>query len=144
MENLKEIILIEDNLDDAELVLGIFKRYKIAEKTIHLVNGEEALDVFFNPKAQLEHALSPRLIILDIKMPKVDGFTVLKELKSHKETRNTPVIIFSSSEVENDIQQAYESGANSYVVKPIDYDDFEVAIERLIDFWLNLNRVHRL
>lgn len=141
MKNYKEIILVEDNVDDADLILRILKKYKLSEKTIHLINGEEVLDMILKPNITHENRYFPKLIILDIKMPKVDGFTVLEKLKSDKKTRIIPIVMFSSSAVEDDIRKAYERGANSYVVKPIDYDDFKVTIEQIINFWINVNEV---
>lgn len=142
MKNLKEIILVEDNTDDAELVLGIFKRYGLLEKTLHLLNGEEVLDIFFKHEKSNEVGPCLKLIILDIKMPKVDGFTVLEKLKVKEETKNIPIVMLTSSAVEDDIKKAYERGANSYIVKPIDYEDFEITIERMVDFWIGVNKIN--
>lgn len=135
-----QIILVEDNQDDAELFLRVLKKRSLNEKTLHLTNGEEALKIFFpgNSTPSTEKFL-PKLIILDIKMPKVDGFTVLEKIKSDKDTRFIPVVIFSSSKEEKDIIKAYEMGANCFVEKPMEYDDFVTTVEKIIDFWININ-----
>lgn len=136
----KDIILIEDNQDDAELFLRVLKKKSLDNRTLHLLNGEEALNIFF-PHNSTSHSEfdKPKLIILDIKMPKVDGFSVLEKIKKNKETCVIPVVIFSSSKQDQDIVKAYELGANCYVEKPLEYDDFVQTVEKIINFWLRIN-----
>lgn len=135
-----ELLLVEDNMDDAELILRILKKKRFFEKTHHVLDGEEALKVLINENHFVPaDMLQPKLIILDIKMPKIDGFTVLEKLRSNAATRLIPVLVFSSSRHERDILKAYESGANSFVVKPLEYDLFVSTVEHIIEFWLNIN-----
>lgn len=135
-----EVILIEDSMDDAELILRILKKKGHFGNTMHLMDGAEALSKLIS-NIPLNDAgfLQPKLIILDIKMPKVDGFTVLEKLRAHKWTQLIPVLVFSSSKHEKDIKRAYKLGANCFLVKPLDYDEFVFTVEQIVEFWLKLN-----
>src|SRR4051794_33098376 len=122
MENrVIEILLVEDNMQDAELTIRAFKKNNLAHHILHLRDGAQALNFIFsefstfypNPKDSL------RLILLDLKMPKVSGIEVLRRLKADEQTRTIPAVILSSSRQEHDIQEAYQAGASSYVVKPV-------------------------
>lgn len=139
-----ELLIVEDNIDDAELILRILKKKSFLEKTLHLLNGEEALNKMLpdNP-SNTTYALQPKLIILDIKMPKIDGFTVLEKLKKNKSTLFIPILIFSSSREEKDIKKAYELGANGFIVKPLEYELFVSTVEHMIDFWLTFNTIFK-
>lgn len=136
----KEILLVEDNQDDAELFLRVLSKRSLYEKTLHVPNGEEALKILFpDSSTSSSGKFLPKLIVLDIKMPKVDGFTVLEKIKNNKNTSFIPVMIFSSSREEKDILKAYELRVNCFVEKPMEYDDFVTTVEKIIDFWLRIN-----
>lgn len=138
-----EILLVEDNLNDAELSLYALRKFKIANHIHHARDGAEALDYIFGPQHDLENAPAqlPRLILLDLKLPKVDGQEVLRNLKSSEFTRNIPVVVLTSSREERDILESYNLGANSYIVKPIDFEQFTQAVRDVGLYWLLLNQV---
>jgi len=136
-----EIVIVEDNPHDAELMVRSLKKNRLANSLIVLEDGELALDFFFcrGQYAGRDPFGSPKVIFLDLKLPKVDGLEVLKQLKSNEQTRNTPVVIVTSSKEDPDISAAYDLGANSYVVKPVAYDDFVETMNQLGIFWLVVN-----
>jgi two-component system response regulator len=134
-----EILLVEDNPDDVELTLNAFRRHKLANQ-IHVVrDGEEALDLLLGGGLERPRA-RPKLILLDLKLPKVDGLEVLAQLKADERARSIPVIMLTSSTEERDIVRSYELGVNSYIVKPVDFDRFTEAVRQLGLYWLLLNR----
>jgi len=118
-----EILIVEDNPEDAELMLRSLKKMNLANQVIHLEDGAEALDFILTQGiyAQRKNIIAPRVVLLDLKLPKVHGLEVLKEIKSNPETKNIPVVIITSSREDPDIKKAYDLGANSYIVKPIDF-----------------------
>jgi CheY-like chemotaxis protein len=136
-----DILLVEDDPSDAELAIRAFKKCNITDGILHLKNGEEALDFLFSTgkyATRLQH--NPRVIFLDLKMPKVSGLEVLRKIKADARTKVIPVVLLSSSSEEKDIAVCYECGANSYLVKPMDY---AVFIESVCDsgtYWLTLNQ----
>lgn len=136
-----EILLVEDNPHDADLTIRALKKRNLANNLIHVEDGAAALDFVFKRGAfaQTGAPEQPRIILLDVKLPKRDGLEVLKELKSHPDTRAIPVIMVTSSSEDPDIRLAYELGANSYVVKPVDFEAFQKAIEDIGLYWLLLN-----
>jgi len=136
-----DILLVEDNPNDAELTLRALKKSKIANTIIHVHDGEEALEyVFARGRYEGRDINSqPRLMLLDLKLPKVDGLQVLKEVKADPRTRLMPVVILTTSKEENDILRSYELAANSYIVKPVDFDKFIEAVKELGLYWLLLN-----
>lgn len=143
MENTEiEILLVEDNRSDAELTIRALTKGKIANNIVHLQNGALAIDFLYgqNEYSQRNIDKRPKLILLDLKMPKVDGLEVLKIIKSHELTRNIPVVILTSSKESPDIEKAYTLGANSYIVKPVEFDGFAKAISELGFYWLLLNQ----
>jgi two-component system, response regulator len=132
-----EILLVEDNIDDAELTIRALRKVNLANNLLHVKDGEEALRAIFgNGGAEVTN---PKLILLDIKMPKVDGIQVLRELKKNEATRAIPVVIMTSSKEEQDIINTYNLGVNSYVVKPLGFDEFAKAVSQLGLYWLLLN-----
>jgi two-component system, response regulator len=138
-----DILLVEDNLDDAELTIHQLKKHNMANNLFHVIDGEEALDFIFAKGKfanQRELANSPKLVLLDIKMPKVNGIEVLEKIKSNKDTRKIPVVILTSSMEDPDIRQCYDLGANSYIVKPVNFEGFANAIMNLGFYWLLLNQ----
>lgn len=142
MEEKHDILLVEDNPSDAELTIRALKKSNIAGKLLHLQNGEEALDyIFATGKFSGRNAEDiPRVIFLDIKMPKISGLEVLKRIKSDERTRVIPVVLLTSSKEDNDIAQSYRLGVNSYIVKPVDFDNFVKAVSDTGLYWLSLNQ----
>lgn len=136
-----EIILVEDNIDDATLAIHSLREKKLTNKIVHLKNGDEALRYFFADLNGERCSDAPKIIFLDLKMPKVDGIEVLTKIKSDPVTRRIPVVILTSSSEHPDIERCYELGANSYVVKPIEFDNFTSQISQLGVYWTILNKV---
>lgn len=135
------ILLVEDNPDHAELVKISLEMNHLINRVIHLENGEEALNFMFK-KGEFKDRKAidnPMLILLDLRMPKVDGLQVLKELKSHIETKHIPVVVLTTSSNETDLAEAYEYHANSYLVKPVDFEKFSKLINDLGFYWFALN-----
>ena len=142
MENAQvEILLVEDNADDAEMAVHALRKKNLANKLIHLQDGEEALDFLFGTGkfAGRDVTIRPRLILLDLKMPKVDGMQVLAKVKSNDATKKIPVVILTSSKEDPDLSKCYELGANSYIVKPVEFDSFNNAVTELGMYWMLLN-----
>jgi two-component system, response regulator len=133
-----EILLIEDNDQDAELTLRAMREYNMGNRIIRLIDGKEAMDYFFSPNSKENNI--PRLILLDIKLPGIDGLEVLKSLKSHESTRTIPVVVLTSSTEEKDIQTCYHLGVNSYISKPVEFDSFLNTMKTLGMYWLLMNR----
>jgi len=138
-----EILLIEDNLNDAELSLYALRKFKIANHIHHARDGAEALEYIFGPDTDSSRASiqNPRLILLDLKLPKVDGLEVLRKIKANASTRAIPVVVLTSSREERDIIESYNLGVNSYIVKPIDFEQFTEAVRDVGLYWLLLNQV---
>lgn len=143
MENLNgvEILIVEDNPNDAEMALRALKKNKLTNNVLVVEDGEEALNFIFRKGKYSErnNESSPKMILLDLKLPKVDGLEVLREIKSNPETKVTPVIVLTSSKEESDIVESYKLGVNSYIVKPVDFDKFVDAVRDLGLYWLLLN-----
>ncbi len=137
-----EILLVEDNDSDAELIIREFKKHNLASHLVWVKDGAEALD-FINGTgkfANLELNAPPKLIILDLKLPKVSGTEVLKKLKSNVHTKKLPIVVFTSSAQDVDIQTCYEFGVNSYIVKPVRYDKFVKVIGDIGSYWMLINK----
>lgn len=141
MEN-KVILLVEDNPRDEALTLRALKRNNIVNQVIVKRNGAEALDYLFGAGSQSEvdTQIIPQLILLDLKLPKIDGLQVLQQIRADERTRRLPVVIFTSSSEEEDLINSYNFGANSYVRKPVDFDQFLEATRQLGLYWLVLNQ----
>lgn len=137
-----DIVLVEDNQDDAELTARALRKTGIANSLIHLKDGEEALDYLFckGPWSGRPPGEMPRLILLDLKMPKVDGIEVLRQLKANAGTRTIPVVLLTSSNQEKDIAECYKLGVNSYIVKPVEFDSFVRTVADTGLYWLLYNR----
>jgi CheY-like chemotaxis protein len=135
------ILLVEDNLAHAELVIRSLRDHRIINEIEHLSNGEAALDYLFRRKAyaNAEHSPRPHLILLDLRLPRVDGLEVLKEIKCSDDLRTIPVVILTTSEAEQDVARAYQYYANSYLAKPVDFTKFVRLIEDLGFYWLAWN-----
>jgi two-component system response regulator len=137
-----EILLVEDNPNDAELSLYALKKYNIANRVHHARDGAEALEYLFRTgKYADRNEQPPRVIMLDLKLPKVDGLEVLRRIKADKSTRSIPVVVLTSSREERDVIESYNLGVNSYIVKPIDFEQFTEAVRSLGLYWLLLNEV---
>jgi two-component system response regulator len=140
-ETLVQVLLVEDNPNDVELTLQAFRRNNVTEG-IHVArDGAEALDFLFctGAHAGRDPASGPRLILLDLKLPKVDGLEVLRRVKANPQTRLIPLVVLTSSSQERDVAESYRSGANSYLVKPIDFNRLKHAVRSIIAYWLALN-----
>lgn len=141
MAQAAEILLVEDNADDVELTLHALRQEKLANQIEVVRDGEEALDFLFRRGAHAQSGMTPqlKLVLLDLKLPKVDGLEVLEKLRANPLTRFIPVVVLTSSDEENDVVASYRLGANSYVCKPVDFSEFMDATRQLGLYWLVLN-----
>jgi len=135
----KSILLVEDNPDDEELTVVALKKSHIANEVVVARDGEEALDYLFATGPHEGSTFIPAVILLDLKLPKIDGLEVLRRLRAHERTRRIPVVILTSSKEQEDVVEGYSLGANSYVRKPVDFDQFLEASRQLGLYWLVLN-----
>jgi len=141
MKNEVDILLVEDSVHDAELIMRTLSKVQ-KNSTIHLItDGEEALDFFFaTGKYSLRDIqLTPKVIILDLKLPKVNGMEILERLKSDERTKKIPVVVLSSSNEEKDLARSYSLGVNSYIVKPVNFQNFNKMVNELGVYWLHVN-----
>ena len=140
------ILLVEDNPDDVALTVRAFAKNKIANELVVTTDGEEALEYLFatGRHASRDASVMPEVILLDLKLPKLDGLEVLRRLRADDRTRRLPVVILTSSNEEQDIVRGYDLGANSYVRKPVDFAQFVTAAQQLGLYWLVLNEAPRL
>lgn len=138
-----DIILVEDDVDDAELTIRALRKNKMSSNLVHLKNGKEALDFIFGQGEYTGRSLNnnPRLILLDLKMPKVNGLEVLKIIKSDERTKLIPVIVLTSSKESPDLEACYALGVNSYIVKPIEFEVFFNTVKQIGFYWLSLNNL---
>lgn len=145
MNNEIEILLVEDNNSDAEMTIRALKKNNIVNKLLHLKDGEEALDFIFGhgKYAGRDVANSPKVILLDLKMPKVNGIQVLEVIKADERTKKIPVVVLTSSKEDPDIRTCYGLGVNSYVVKPVKFESFVKAVSDLGMYWVLLNQPPR-
>jgi len=137
-----EILLVEDNPTDAELTMRALKRKNLANRLVWVKDGAEALD-FIYAQGQFQDRDPedlPRLILLDLRMPKVDGMEVLKRIKANEQTRKIPVVVLTSSQQDKDVVESYKLGVNSYVSKPVEFDEFIDAVSTLGLYWMLLNK----
>jgi len=141
-ENIVEILLVEDNPSDAELTMHALRENNLANHIEWLHDGAEALDFLFASGAYAGRDLNklPRIILLDLKLPKVNGLEVLQQIKADARTRAIPVVVMTSSREERDIVESYKLGVNSYIVKPVDFDQFTEAVRLLGLYWVLLNQ----
>jgi two-component system response regulator len=134
-EHVVEILLVEDSDDDAILTIRALKKNNLANHLLHVSDGEQALEYLFSRK---DKSL-PKVILLDLKMPKVDGIEVLRQVKTNDSLKTIPVVVLTSSKEEQDILESYRLGVNAYIVKPVDFAKFGKAISEIGYFWLVLN-----
>ena len=144
MENYEqvEILLVEDKATDAELTLRALKRHNLANRVLWVKDGQEALDYVFSTGAYAERSRvgDPKLILLDIKLPKISGVDVLKRLKSDERSQSIPVTMLTSSAEERDVVESYKLGVNSYIVKPVDFNKFVDTVSEVGMYWMVVNR----
>lgn len=142
MNELIDIILVEDNHSDAELAIRALRKNHIINHILHLQDGEEILNYLFaTGKYESRNINSiPKVILLDLKMPKVDGLEVLRKIKSDERTKRIPVVLLTSSKEDKDIQEAYNLGVNSYIVKPVGFENFVKSVSEVGLYWLLTNQ----
>jgi two-component system, response regulator len=142
-QNSVDILLVEDNVDDAELAIRELKKHNMANNLVHVGDGEDALDfIFARGKYKDNRVIDqlPKLILMDIQMPKLNGIQVLEQIKTDERTKKIPVVMLTSSKEDPDIQKCYKLGANSYIVKPVNFEGFAQAVKHLGFYWLLLNQ----
>ena len=137
-----EVLLVEDNPNDAELTTRALKKHNLANRLHHVVDGAEALDFLFarGSYANRSDGVDPRVVLLDLKLPKVDGLEVLRHLKESPQTRHIPVVVLTSSREDRDLVESYRLGVNSYIQKPVEFEKFVEAVSQLGLYWLLLNQ----
>lgn len=133
-----EIVIVEDNPNDAELLLRVFKKHNMVNNIVLLKDGEEAINYFFSN--QNDKNIKPRIVILDLKLPKVNGIEILRKFKTDIRTKETPVVVLTSSKEDRDLKDAYNAGVNSYVIKPIKFADFAKVVSDLQLYWVLMNK----
>ena len=146
MPNRVEILLVEDNASDSEMTIHALRKSNLANKLLHLKDGAAALDYIFAEGEYVGREIldKPRVVLLDLKMPRVSGIEVLKRIRSDERTKNIPVVVLTSSKEDPDIQKCYDLGVNSYVVKPVEFEDFQKAISDLGLYWMIVNQLPNL
>ncbi len=137
-----EILLVEDNMRDAELTQRALRTHNLANHVVHVKDGQEALDWLFGPALMTGRDVNhgPKVVLLDLKLPKVDGLEVLRAMKADARTRMIPVVVLTSSAEESDVVESYRLGVNSYIVKPVDFEKFSSAVAEAGHYWLLINK----
>jgi two-component system response regulator len=140
-----EVLLVEDNARDAELTMRTLTRRNLASRIMHVKDGREALDWLFGTGAFAgrNSSVHPKVVLLDLKLPKVDGLEVLRAIRADERTRLLPVVALTSSREERDVIECYRLGVNSYIVKPVDFDSFSTAVAEAGHYWLLVNHEPR-
>jgi len=138
-----DILLVEDNRDDEELALRALKHHNISDDVVVVRDGVQALDYLFarGDYGERDSHRAPKIVLLDLKLPRVDGHEVLKAMRADERTRHVPVVILTSSCEQKDIIDSYQHGANSYIRKPVNYSQFVDAVDQIGNYWLGLNEV---
>jgi two-component system response regulator len=134
-----DVLLVEDNADDVELALHAFRKNNLANRVTVARDGQEALDVLLPSEETGRARVLPRVILLDLKLPKVDGLDVLRAVRADPVHRTTPIVVLTSSRLDRDVIESYDLGVNSYIVKPIDFDKFLETVRSLGFYWLLVN-----
>lgn len=142
MDETVEVLLVEDSPEDAELTLRALRKRNVVNKLRHVEDGEEALDFLFARGRYADRDINhrPRVVLLDLKLPKLSGLEVLRALRADPRTHSIPVVVITSSRESRDLAEAYELGVNSYVVKPVDFDQFSEAVGDIGMYWLLVNQ----
>jgi CheY-like chemotaxis protein len=142
LEDSVEVLLVEDNPRDAELTLRALRKRHLANRIVRLKDGAEALDWLFctGEYAGRDSSKRPKLLLLDLKLPKVDGLDVLRRLRADERTRTIPVVVLTSSREQRDVIESYRLGVNSYIVKPVSFENFSTAVTELGHYWLFVNQ----
>ncbi len=142
MDDHVEILLVEDNPNDVELTLRALKKNNLVNKVLVVTDGAQALDFIFHTGVYAGRGTEnhPKVILLDLKLPKVNGIEVIRKIKSNEKTKVIPVIVLTSSEEENDVTESYGLGVNSYIVKPVDFDKFAKTVADIGLYWLLINK----
>ena len=140
-----EVLLVEDNPHDAELTLRALKKHNLANKLFHVKDGAEAIEFLFSQGAYTDRRVDsvPKVVLLDLKLPKLDGIEVLRKIKTDVRTKLTPVVVMTSSREDRDLKECYQLGVNGYVVKPVEFEGFALAVSQLGLYWLLLNETPR-
>ena len=138
-----EILLVEDDPNDAELAMRALRKNNLSNNVVHVTNGEQALDFLFARGAYSDRdvQMKPKVVILDLKLPKINGLEVLRAIKGDPRTATIPIVIMTSSKEESDLVESYRLGVNSYIVKPVDFEKFVGAVRDLGMYWLLLNQI---
>jgi two-component system response regulator len=141
-----EILLVEDNPQDAELTIRALKKRTLANHFVHVQDGQEAIDFLLCKGAYKDRDARemPKVVLLDLKLPKLNGIEVLRLLRADGRTKSMPVVVLTSSREERDVVEAYQLGANSYIVKPVDFENFLEVVSNTITYWLLLNELPNL
>jgi CheY-like chemotaxis protein len=136
-----EILLVEDDPHDAELTIAALQRHHLAINLVHVIDGQAALDFLFGTGAHAGRDVrkQPKLVMLDLKLPKIGGIEVLHQLRSDERTKRLPVVVLTSSREDRDLRETYRLGVNSFIVKPVDFERFSEAVGNLGLYWLRLN-----
>jgi len=140
--NSVEILLVEDNPRDAEITLRALKKHNLANYVVHLKDGQEALDWLFGAGKYVGRDVNhrPKVVLLDLKLPKVDGIEVLRAVRADARTARIPVVVLTSSAEQLDVVRTYDLGVNSYIVKPVDFEKFSAAVSEAGHYWLLVNQ----
>lgn len=141
-----EMLLVEDNLQDAELAIRALRKRNLADHLIHVQDGQAALDFLFGTGTYAGRDVhhQPKVVLLDLKLPKLDGLEVLRHIRADKRTRFVPVVMLTSSREDQDVIEAYQLGVNSYIVKPVDFESFREAVINMGSYWMAMNVIPTL
>jgi len=141
-ENGVEILLVEDNPRDAELAIRALQKRNLTNRLVHVKDGQEALDWLFGTGSYADRNAShqPKIVLLDLKLPKIDGLDVLRAIRADERTRLIPVVVLTSSREDQDVVRSYSLGVNSYIVKPVDFENFSAAVAEAGHYWLIINQ----
>ncbi|OAI40020.1 two-component system response regulator [bacterium SCGC AG-212-C10] len=138
-----EILIVEDNPNDLELTLRAFKRHNVANSVVVVRDGAEALEFLFCTGRYVERSISdvPKVVLLDLKLPLIDGLEVLRRVKADERTQAIPIVVLTSSKEDRDLAECYRMGVNSYIVKPVNFEQFTESVRQLGMYWLLLNQI---